>query len=213
MKRVALTASILASVLSSSLPAEGGESIKGREILGLRIGGIHSTSGLDEAFGSGSELEIYFYHGLSTSSALGIALSGSDFGNSLLPDKDLEYLGIQQTVDFMVYSVTGCLMTKADLSKKLRVSGELGGGLYTSTSSIQMGFSGEGRITYNQPGVYAGGEIWWRLSKGGIHLGLGGKWHYMWTGTDYRQPVWIYTGKDYAHFFQITLGISFYTDD
>jgi hypothetical protein len=213
MRLVTLTACALAVLLAAGPPARGGESIKSREILGVRIGGIHGTSGLDKAFGSGSELEIYFYHGISPSAAFGISLSGHDFGRSKLPEKDLEYLGIPQTIDFMVYSLTGCLMTKADLSKKLRISGELGGGLYTSTSSIPVGVMLEGRLTYNQPGVYAGGEIWWRLSKGGIHLGLGGKWHYMWTGTDYRQPVWTYTDKDYAHFFQVTLGISFYTDD
>lgn len=213
MKRVALTAIIIAAVLSAGLSAEGGESIKGREILGVRIGGIQSTSGLDEAFGSGSELEIYFYHGLTRTSAFGISLSGHDFGKSRLPDKDLEFLGINQTIDFMIYSLTGCMMAKTDLSKRLRASGELGGGLYTSTSDIPTGAFTSGRITNNQLGLYIGSEISWRLSKGGIHLNLGGKWHYVFSGTDRRQPVYVYTGKDHTHFFQVTLGISFYTDD
>jgi hypothetical protein len=213
MKRIVVTAVALAAIISLSFDAHGEESIKGREILGLRIGGIHSTSGLDEAFGSGTELEIYFYHGISSSSAFGISLSGHDFGKSNLPEKDLEYLGIPQSVDFMIYSLTGCLMMKTDLSKKFRASGEIGGGLYTTTSEIPIGGFYEGRITMNQPGLYAGGEIWWRLTKGGIHIGLGGKWHYAFTGTDPRQAVYVYTGKDYTHFFQVTLGISFYTDD
>ena len=213
MKHLALTATVIAAVLSSGLSAEGSESIKSKEILGIRIGGIHSTSGLDEAFGSGSELEIYFYHGLTSSAAFGISLSGHDFGKSRLPEKDLEFLGIPQPVDFMIYSLTGCLMAKTDLSKKLRISGEFGGGLYTSTTSIPAGAMIEGRITYNHPGLYVGSELSWRLSKGGIHLSLGGKWHYAFTGTDYRQPIYVYTGRDYTHFFQVTLGISFYTDD
>ena len=71
----------------------------------------------------------------------------------------------------------------------------------------------EGRITYNRLGLYLGGELSRRLTKGGIHLNLGGKWHYAFTGTDYRQPVYVYTGRDYTHFFQVTLGISLYTDD
>jgi hypothetical protein len=213
MKRLALTAIIIAVVLLPGFSAESAESIKGREILGIRIGGIHSTSGLDVAFGSGSELEIYFYHGLTSSSAFGVSLSGHDFGKSQLPDKDVEFLGINQTIDFMIYSLTGCLMSKTDLSKKLRASGEFGGGLYTSTSSIPTGAIYEGRITKNQLGLYAGCEFSWRLTKGGIHLNLGGKWHYVFSGTDYRQPIYIYTGKDYTHFFQVTLGVSFYTDD
>jgi hypothetical protein len=213
MKRLALTAMVIAVVLLPGFSAESAESIKSREILGIRIGGIHSTSGLDVAFGSGSELEIYFYHGLTSSSAFGISLSGHDFGKSQLPEKDVEFLGINQTIDFMIYSLTGCLMSKTDLSKKLRASGEFGGGLYTSTSSIPTGAIYEGRITKNQLGLYAGCEFSWRLTKGGIHLNLGGKWHYVFSGTDYRQPIYIYTGKDYTHFFQVTLGVSFYTDD
>jgi hypothetical protein len=213
MKRFVLTLVIAAATLASGLPASAGESIKGREILGVRLGGIHATSGLDEAFGSGSELEVYFYHGLSTSSALGISLSMHDFGKSKDPEKDLEYLGIPMTVEYSVYSLTGCLMTKTDLSKKIRLSGELGGGLYASTAEIPSGPTTSGRITYNQFGLYAGGEVWWRVTRGGMHVGLGGKWHYMFTGTDYRQVVYTYTGEDYAHFFQITIGVSFYTDD
>jgi hypothetical protein len=189
MKRLALTAMVIAVVLLPGFSAESAESIKSREILGIRIGGIHSTSGLDVAFGSGSELEIYFYHGLTSSSAFGISLSGHDFGKSQLPEKDVEFLGINQTIDFMIYSLTGCLMSKTDLSKKLRASGEFGGGLYTSTSSIPTGAIYEGRITKNQLGLYAGCEFSWRLTKGGIHLNLGGKWHYVFSGTDYRQPI------------------------
>lgn len=204
---------VIAVVLLPGFSAETAESIKGREILGIRIGGIHSTSGLDVAFGSGSELEIYFYHGLTSSSAFGISLSGHDFGKSQLPEKDVVFLGINQTIDFMIYSLTGCLMTKTDLSKKLRANGEFGGGLYTSTSSIPTGAIYEGRITKNQLGLYAGCEFSWRLTKGGIHLSLGGKWHYVFSGTDFRQPIYVYTGKDYTHFFQVTLGVSFYTDD
>jgi len=213
MKRLALTAIVITVVLLPGFSAESAETIKNREILGIRIGGIHSTSGLDVAFGSGTELEIYFYHGLTSSSAFGISLSGHDFGKSQLPEKDVEFLGINQTIDFMIYSLTGCLMSKTDLSKKLRASGEFGGGLYTSTSSIPTGAIYEGRITKNQLGLYAGCEFSWRLTKGGIHLNLGGKWHYVFSGTDYRQPIYIYTGKDYTHFFQVTLGVSFYTDD
>jgi hypothetical protein len=213
MKRLALTALLTSVMLLPGFSARGNETIKGKEILGIRIGGIHSTSGLDEAFGSGSELEIYFYHGLTSSSALGISLSGHDFGKSQLPEKDLEFLGINQTIDFMIYSVTGCLMMKTDPSKKFRTSGELGGGLYTSTSSIPAGATYEGRITKNQLGIYAGCEFSWRLTKGGIHLNLGGKWHYVFSGTDYRQPIYVYSGKDYTHFFQVTLGVSFYVDD
>ena len=124
-----------------------------------------------------------------------------------------EWLGIPQSVDFNFYAVTGCVMMKKDLTKKLRLSGELGGGLYTSTAEIPMGAVYEGRITYNSLGLNAGTEIWWRLTRRGIHLGLGAKYHYVFTGTDFDQVVYGYTGEDYAHYFQVTLGISFLTDD
>lgn len=213
MKHVVSALVVAAAVLSPALSPAHGEGIKGREILGVRLGGVEGTSGLEDAFGSGTELEVYFYHGLSASSAFGVALSMHDFGPSKLPEKDLEYLGIQQEVEYSVYSLTGCLMGKTDLSKKLRLSGEFGGGLYASTAELATGAMTSGRITYNQFGLYVGTEIWWRVTKGGMHIGLGGKWHYMFTGTDYRQPVYVYTGDDYAHFLEVTIGVSFYTDN
>ena len=213
MRRFALHSAVALVVLSIGSPALCEESIRGREILGLRIGGIKSTSGLDEAFGSGSNLEIYFYHGLTGRLALGVSLSGHNFGKSQLPDKDLEFLGIPRTIDFMIYSVTGCVMMKKDLSKKFRFSGELGGGLYTSNADIPFGGFYEGRISHNRLGVNAGAELWWRLARRGIYLGLGGKWHYVFSGTDFDQVIYTYTGEDYAHYFQVTLGISFLTDN
>jgi hypothetical protein len=199
--------------LCSSASAQVRHSIKGRETLGLRLGGVYSTSGLDEDFGSGTELEIYFYHGLTHSSGIGVSLSGHNFGKSRNPQKDLEFLGIPMTIDYMIYSITGCYMVKTEISPKVRVSGEIGGGLYTSRTEIPAGALTSAGTTYNMPGLYAGSEIWWRLTKGGIHIGLGAKWHYVFAGTDYRQPIYNYTGKDYAHWFQFTIGVSFLTDD
>lgn len=204
----------MVTVLSACASAQGARGMKGREILGVRVGGVYSTSGLDEAFGTGSELEIYFYHGLTRSTAFGIALSGHDFGKSKLPEKDLEFLGIPMTIDYMLYSITGCYMGRAELSKRLRISGELGGGLYTSTMSIPVGALTTAQATYNRFGLNAGSEVWIRLTKGGgLHLGLGAKWHYVFSGTDYRQPIYVYTGNDFAHFFEFTIGVSFLTDD
>jgi hypothetical protein len=214
MKRIVAAALVALSALSACASAQAPGGMKGREILGLRVGGVYSTSGLDEAFGSGSELEIYFYHGLTRSTGLGIALSGHNFGRSRLPEKDLEFLGIPMTIDYMLYSVTGCYMARAGLSRRLNISGELGGGLYTSTMSIPVGALTTAQATYNRFGFYAGSEIWIRLTKGGgLHLGLGAKWHYVFTGTDFRQPVYVYTGNEYAHFYEFTVGVSFLTDD
>jgi hypothetical protein len=213
MKRVVTVMMVGLLALGSGASAQVRQSIKGREILGLRIGGVYSTSGLHEYFGAGTELEIYFYHGITHSSGIGVSLSGHNFGKSLDPAKDLEYLGIPVQVDYMIYSLTANYMVKTEMSPRVRVSGEVGGGLYTSRTEIPVGGMTSAGVTYNMPGLYAGSEIWWRLTKGGIHLGLGAKWHYVFSGTDYRQPIYIYTGKDYAHWFQFTIGISFLTDD
>jgi hypothetical protein len=209
MKRFAIVAAAASIVLSNAAGA-GAESIKGKEIIGLRLGGIFSTMELDDAFGKGSELEVHFIEGIGSFFGIGVALSGHDFGKSQDPDKDIEFTGVTQSIDFMIYSLTACFYAQTGLGGRFVGSGEAGGGLYTSISSIPIGVFTEGKITKNQLGIYCGTGLTYRISKR-ISVNLNGKYHYLFSGSDYRQPIYAYTGRKTAHFYQIAIGVTLVT--
>jgi hypothetical protein len=185
--------------------------IKGREIFGVRFGAIGSTMELDEAFGRGSELELFFVEGLTSWFGIGAALSGHDFGNSKDIDTNIEWTGLPDPVDVMILSMTLTLYGQQVFSKRWSGAAEAGGGLYTTTASIPAGALSEGRITKNAGGLFCGAGVSYRILDSGLALNLAGKFHYVFSGTDYRQALYIFTGEETVHFFQITLGVTLFT--
>jgi len=198
-------------VLLTACGGASAQGIKGREIFGVRFGGIGSTMELNDAFGSGSELEIFFVEGLTSWFGIGAALSGHNFGKSKDPDKDLEFLGIPQPVEVSILSMALTLYGQRSFSSRVTGAAEGGGGLYTTSAKIPAGAFAEGRITKNQLGLFCGASLSYRITDGGIALNLGGKFHYVFSGSDPRQALYIYTGREAVHFFQITLGVTIFT--
>ena len=184
--------------------------MSGRETLGLRFGGIFSPGKLDDNFGKGSELEIHFVEGLGSWFGLGFSLSTHYFGRSLSSEKDLEYTGLAASVKMEVYSLTAGFETYLDLGRRITVGTETGGGLYTSSAVIPAGIF-EGRITRNDLGYFAGFRINYRITSGGLSAELAGKYHHIFSGSDQSHIIYAYTGETTADFFQLTIGLNFFT--
>lgn len=210
MKRLLITVPAALALFAVSTHARA-ESIDGREIFGVRVGGVFSAMELDEAFGKGSELEIHFVEGLGSWYGIGVALSGHDFGKSRDREADLDFTGTTRAVDLLIYSITGAFYAQTGLSERLSGQFEAGGGLYTTTASIPAGAFLEGRITKNQPGIYTGAGLSYRITDGGLSLGMICKFHYVFSGDHYKQAIYFYTGEERAHFFQIAVGVTFFT--
>lgn len=209
MNRYAAIAAVLVLLaVPASSPAQG---IKGREIFGVRIGGVGSTMALDEAFGRGSELELFFASGLTPWFGIGAALSGHDFGKAKDREANLAWTGLPDPVDVTILSMTLLLYGQRTLAERWTIAAEAGGGLYTTTASIPAGVFLEGRITKNQPGVFVGAGISRRLLDSGLAINLAGKYHYVFSGSDVRQALYVFTGEEAVHFYQITLGVTLFT--
>lgn len=203
-----IIAFLLAAATFSGAEAAG---FKGRERLGIRLGGIFTSDPLSEYFGAGTELEIHFMEGLGKSIGVDIALSMHSFGRSNDMDKNFDYIGKRDPVELQIYSLTAGFAVFRNLGRKISLSAESGLGLYTVTSIIPSGIFYEGRIYRNQFGFYGGLHFYYRLNRQGLSLDIGTKYHYVLSGEDPAVAVYSFTGEEKIGFFQVTVGIIFFT--
>jgi hypothetical protein len=198
------SASLLVSAEAS------GQGIKGRELLGLRAGGIISAGDVNKIFGNGSELEIHFIEGLNPWLGINISLSSHNLGESNDNEKDIEYNGgLDRPVKCHIFSVTAAAVTVSEITSKFSSTIELGLGLYTISGARQAGLY-EGTNTYNQFGLYGGSGLLYRLTKS-LFINANMKYHYVFSGSDYWNVIYFYTGEDRISFFQIAVGIAIFT--
>ena len=197
---------VLACAAADTLQAQG---IKGRELLGVRVGGIITTGELNDKFGSGSEIEIHFIEGIGIWFGVNISLSSHNLGESKDRSKDLLCTLMNREVNLHIYSITVAFFALRSLDKRLSATAEAGFGLYTINAVIPAGIY-EGNITDNQFGLYGGTGLLFRLTQS-LSLNAVAKYHYIFSGSDRWHTVYCYTGKERVGVYQIALGITIFT--
>jgi hypothetical protein len=210
MRRTTLIAVSIALTLMFAGPQPTyGQNLKGKEIIGVRFGGIYATDGLDADFGRGTEVELHFITGLGSWFGVGIALGSHNLGESKNPDKDLEFIGQNLRLKLQVYSMTASFTAMKELRRKLNAVGEVGLGMYSINGIVQSGIY-EGYLTDNQFGFYAGTGLMYRITRR-LLLDANFKFHYIFSGGDRSHLIYFYTGKSTTPLYQITLGIAYRT--
>ncbi len=205
MKKSALALAFVLACAFAPDKAFGAEGIEGSELLGVRVGGVVGSPSLRDEFGGGSELELYFIEGLGPRWGLGLALSSHNFGASRDTLANIAYTGLNREVRLSIFSMTGFICATRPIGGRFTASGEAGLGLYSITAGIPAGFY-EGTITENRFGLYGGGGLLFRISRG-ISLDVSVKYHYVFVGDDQFEPIYFFTGKTSAHFMQVALGV------
>ena len=203
-KTVAALVSALLALGASAAPL-GAQGIRGRELLGVRVGGVVGSQPLRDAFGSGSELELHFIEGLGSWWGIGLALSSHNFGASKDTLANIAYTGMNREVQFSAFSMTASFVALKPVGGRYTATGEAGLGLYSLTASIPAGFY-RGTRTENRFGVYGGAGMLMRISRG-VSLNLNVKYHYVFVGDDEFEPVHFFTGETSAQFVQIAFGV------
>ena len=195
-------------VLSATVPA-GGADIRGRELFGIRIGGVIGSSMLDNSFGKGTEIELHFIEGLGSWYGVAVAVSSHNFGDSKNRERNIEFTGLDRAVEMQIYSGTVAFFTVGSLGRNLSVTGEAGFGLYSITAIIEAGIY-EGHLTDNQFGMYTGVGFLYQLTQR-LSLNASGKLHYILSGDDDRHAMYFYTGEERTRIYQITVGVTIFT--
>lgn len=201
-----ITALILLAAGSRSLHCQN---IKGKEIVGLRIGGIYTTNSLKDNFGTGSEIELHFITGLGPWFGVGFALSSHNLGESKNQEKDIDLIGQNLRLDLQVYSMTASFAVMKHLTGRFDGLGEAGLGIYSINGVVQSGFY-EGYITDNQLGFFGGLGAFFGLTRK-LSIDVNFKLHYILSGGDQSHLIYFYTGNKSMMLYQFTLGLSYKT--
>ena len=201
--KIGLLLTLIFSATSSDSARAAG--IKGKEILGFRIGGIYTLGDMKEAFGNGTDMELHFIMGLGSWYGIDIALSSANLGDSKDIQKNIDFTGLNLGVELGIYSGTASFHAQKRLYKNLSLSGAGGGGLYVVTTVIAAGLY-EGSKTENRFGLCCGDGLDYQFSKK-LAVELYGKYHYIFSGSGRWDAVHFYTGSTRTELLQITLGV------
>jgi opacity protein-like surface antigen len=205
-KRIPLIALTLIVLGTEPLSAQG---LKGRELLGLRIGGTIASSALHDEFGNGTELELHFIKGITTWFGADVSLSSHNFGESQNAAKNIEFTGLNREVDLQIYSLTVGLIMLKPLREHVTPTIEAGPGLYSVNTILREGFS-EAQKTDNRFGLYGGVGLLMAITKS-ISLNVNAKYHHVFVGDSNEDTIHFYTGEQTARFYQVAVGVAIYT--
>jgi hypothetical protein len=202
-----VAASLLAFVISLSgpLPAQG---IKGREMLGVRIGGLATSGSFNREFGGGSEIELHFIHGIANGLGVDVSLSSHDFGSAKDREKNLEYFD-RADVNLQVFSITAGMIFLKTVRGRYTSTFEGGPGLYSVNTILPQGFY-EAQKTDNRLGVYGGIGVLVKVADT-VSLNANVKYHAVFVGTKLDDTVHFYTGESTARFLQISVGVMIFS--
>jgi len=210
MKRTQLLAALIflscAASLASPLAAQN---IQGREIFGVRLGGIVTQGALAEKFGDGSEIELHFIHGLTPWLGIDVSLSSHNLGPSKDRDMNILFTGMNRDVNLQIFSVTGAVIALTTIGKRFTPTIEAGTGLYSANTTLPQGFY-EASKTDNHFGLYGGIGLLIRITNS-FSANANAKYHHVFVGTDPEDTIYFYTNENAARFFQITVGVMFAT--
>ena len=203
LSRILVALAIAAVLAAWGLPLEA-QSLKGREVLGLRVGGLVTSGPLNREFGGGSEIELHFIHGIADWLGVDVALSSHNFGESKDEAKNLEFFNLTN-VNLQIFSVTVGMIGMAKVHGRVTSTFEAGPGIYSVSAIIPQGFY-DVQKSDNRLGLYCGTGVLVKVANS-FWLNANVKYHAVFVGTGRDDTIHFYTGESTARFLQISVGI------
>jgi hypothetical protein len=203
VSRIIGAVTIATALVAWSLPLAA-QSLKGREVLGVRLGGLVSTGGLNREFGGGSVLEIHFIHGVADWLGVDVSLSSHNFGESKDEVKNLEFFNLTN-VNLQIFSITVGMIGITKVHGRVTSTFEAGPGLYSVNAIIPQGFY-DVQKSDNRLGLYCGTGVLVKVANS-FWLNANAKYHAVFIGTGRDDTVHFYTDESTARFFQVSVGI------
>jgi len=198
-----LTLAIIGLALAWNAPLDA-QDLKGREVLGLRIGGLITSGSFNDEFGNGSEIELHFAYGITEWLGLEFALSSHNFGESLDEGKNLVFFD-RTDVNLQMFSVGIGMIAYRHVTGRVTSTFEGGPALYSVNAILPQGFY-DLQKTDNHAGLYGGVGVLVKVANS-VSLNLNGKYHAVFVGSASDDTFHFYTGENTARFFQIAVGI------
>jgi hypothetical protein len=203
MAKASLLLAAATCLIAHSQPI-GAQGIRGQDLLGVRIGGVIASGSFADKFGSGSEIDLHFIHGITSSLGIDIAISSHNFGESKDQEKNIEFFG-RTDMNLQAFSVTAGMIVLKPVHGRVSATAEAGPGVYSVNAILPLGFY-EAQKTDNHLGLHAGAGVLVKLSDS-FFITANGSYHTIFVGDGSDDTVHFFTGDSRAEFLQITLGI------
>ena len=202
---VAIITFIATNVIAQTEP-EPEEKDEKLERLGVRVGFVGTTGGLENSFGNGVNLTAHFmpqFKGqLFVDITFGAFFMGDTSRQDVLPPG---LVAVPEKVGLRIITVLVAPTLIFPIGGKTDVSVGVGGGLYTVNLLLSQGLL-EGDITNNQLGVYAAGGLIRQISTNWF-LDIDVQAHKIFTGDDLDDVVYLYSdGNENPLFYSVTIG-------
>jgi hypothetical protein len=198
-----LAALLVTAVVSWNGPLSA-QNIKGREMLGIRVGALATSGAFNAAFGGGSEIELHFIHGITDRLGVDVSLSSHNFGASKNEEKNLMFFD-RSDVNLQMFSLTAGMILLKTVHGRYTPTFEAGPGFYSVNAILPRGFY-EAQKTDNHLGVYGGIGVLVRVANT-VSLNANVKYHAVFTGSKLDDTVHYYTEENAVRFFQISVGV------
>jgi len=198
-----IVAAMATCIIAWSLPL-GAQSIRGHELLGLRVGGVIAGGAFADKFGNGSEIDLHFIHGITSALGVDVSISSHNFGESKDREKNQEFFG-RTEMNLQIFSVTAGMIVLKPLHGRVTATAEAGPGLYSINAILPLGFY-EAQKTDNHLGLYGGVGVLVKIANS-VSLNANGKYHTVFVGTGSGDTVHSFTQDNQARFFQIAFGV------
>jgi hypothetical protein len=192
-----------ASLLAGSAPLDA-QNIRGRELLGLRVGGVIASGVFQDKFGDGSEIDLHFIHGITNWLGVDASLSSHNFGESLDRTKNDEFFG-RLDMNLQIFSITAGMIVLKPIGGAFTATLEAGPGLYSVNAILPQGFY-EAQKTDNHLGLYGGAGVLYKIANT-VYLNANAKYHNVFIGSGSSDTVHFYTDENQTRFFQIAVGV------
>jgi hypothetical protein len=199
-----IVAALLVAFVGSWSGPIAAQGIQGREMLGIRVGGLATSGSFNAEFGGGSEIELHFIHGIANWLGVDVALSSHNFGASKDEEKNLAFFD-RTNVNLQMFSVTAAMIVLKTVHGRYTPTFEAGMGFYSVNTILPQGFY-EAQKTDNRLGMYGGIGLLVRVA-GTVWLNANAKYHAVFVGTEPDDTMHYYTGESTAGFLQIAVGV------
>jgi opacity protein-like surface antigen len=177
------------------------------ERLGLRVGYVQTTSGLDNVFGGGVNLALHFVQRIKEPFSVDVSLGAFYLGSTSRNDITVGVFGTSyDNVSMRIINFTAAPMVDFKLSDRTNLYASAGVGLYTVSLLVDENIF-QFDLTDNHLGVNFGGGVVRRISENWF-LELNAQAHKFWTSTDDTDLFYRYSeGDKNPLFYDINVGV------
>ena len=177
------------------------------ERLGLRIGYVGTSSGLENSFGGGVNVALHWVQSVHGPFGLSFALGAFALGSTDREDITIDFFGTTlDDVNMRIINFSFGPSVELPINERMRFHASIRGALYTVTLFVTQGLN-QGDPSDNHLGANGTAGLVYRLSTNWF-LDLDMQLHKIWTSSDPTDIIYAYSeGEQDPLFYVVNVGV------